>query len=51
MTLADAVYFLDGLLDQCRDKSIDAADLIEPSERDEASRALEVVLAHVGGMG
>lgn len=50
MTLAEAVYFLDCLLDQCRDKSISAHDLIEFNERDEATAALEIVLSHVGGI-
>jgi len=44
MTLAEAVDFLDCLHDQCADHSIIAPDLIEWSERAEATEALAVAL-------
>lgn len=44
MTLAEAVDFLDTLHSQCVDHSIAAADLIEWTERAEASEALAIAL-------
>lgn len=44
MKLWEAVYYLETLLDQCRDESIRDIDLIEFTERDEAIEALAIAV-------
>ena len=44
MTLEDALYHLNSLLAQIRDRSIASSDLIEDGERDQIDEALDCAI-------